>query len=121
MTVSSEVIGKTIPILPAIDLTQTLTFYEQLGFSVRRRYPDYAIVARGEMELHFSQFDEDHRHVAEHSGCYLRVSDARALYEEFRAKGVSGLGPLEEKPWGMREFPVIDPSGVLLRIGQPLS
>ena len=25
---------------------------------------------------------------------------------------------LEDKPWGMREFAVIDPDGSLLRIGQ---
>jgi uncharacterized glyoxalase superfamily protein PhnB len=28
--------------------------------------------------------------------------------------------PLAERPWGMREFAVIDPNGSLLRIGAPI-
>jgi uncharacterized glyoxalase superfamily protein PhnB len=29
--------------------------------------------------------------------------------------------PPEDKPWGMREFAVVDPDGSLLRIGTPVA
>jgi hypothetical protein len=35
-------------------------------------------------------------------------------------KGIPRLDALADKPWGMREFAIIDPDGNLLRIGQTL-
>jgi catechol 2,3-dioxygenase-like lactoylglutathione lyase family enzyme len=113
---------KAIPILPARDLDETVAFYERLGFGLVRRYPHhgYAIVSRGSMELHF--FHDDHVDPAHsHAGCYLRVEDARSVHDEWRQGGVERLSALEEKPWRMREFAVVDPSGNLLRVGQPLN
>jgi catechol 2,3-dioxygenase-like lactoylglutathione lyase family enzyme len=112
---------QVIPILPARDLDETLAFYARLGFALKRRYAHhrYAIVLRGASELHFSEHghaDPGHSH----AGFYLRVSDARAVHEEWRAGGAEGLSAVEDKPWRMREFSVVDPSGNLLRIGQPL-
>ena len=48
------------------------------------------------------------------------VTDSRAfighaLRPICASKGVPRLEPLEEKPWGLREFAVIDPDGNLLR------
>lgn len=117
----AKVTGRAIPILPSLDLDQTLAFYERLGFAVRFRQtePDvYAIVRRGEIEIHFWGCAE--RYIAEHSACYIRVSDADALHEEYRRHGIERLPPVEDKPWGMREFHLIDPSGNLIRIGHPL-
>lgn len=113
--------GKAIPTLPTLDLDETLGFYARLGFGVafRQTEPDvYAIVRRDEIEIHFWGCSD--RHVAENSGCYVRVEDAQALFDEFRGKGIERLGAIDDRPWGMREFHVIDPSGNLLRIGHAL-
>ena len=113
--------GKAIPTLPARDLDETVAFYQRLGFALARRYPEhgYAVVSRGAIELHF--FAHDHVDAGHsHTGCYLRVDDARALYDEWRQSGVEGVTGLEDKPWRMREFALVDPSGNLLRVGQPL-
>jgi catechol 2,3-dioxygenase-like lactoylglutathione lyase family enzyme len=112
---------QVIPILPVRGLDETLAFYARLGFALKRRYPHhgYAIVVRGESELHFSEHrhaDSDHTH----AGCYLRVRDARALHQEWLAGGAEGLSAVDDKPWRMREFSVVDPSGNLVRVGQPL-
>jgi uncharacterized glyoxalase superfamily protein PhnB len=48
------------------------------------------------------------------------VEDAEALYSEFAAFGLVNLHPIEEKPWGMKEFAIIDPHGNLIRIGQEI-
>jgi catechol 2,3-dioxygenase-like lactoylglutathione lyase family enzyme len=115
------VAGKAIPTLPARDLDETIAFYARLGFALERRYPEhgYAVLSRGAMELHF--FAHDHVDPGHsHAGCYLRVDDAGALHAEWATSGVQPLSAVEDRPWRMREFAVVDPSGNLLRVGQPL-
>ena len=54
---------------------------------------------------------------------YLRVADVQSIYEAVSVLGLPSTGiprvvALEDKPWGLREFAVVDPDGNLLRIGQ---
>ena len=112
-----------IPTLPARDMDETLAYYDRLGFRLRNRFNefggDYAIVVRGDLELHFfGHAGIDPRE--SYGGCYLRVMDVDALFAELQGNGVECLSTLEDKPWGLREFAIVDPSGNLLRIGQPL-
>lgn len=116
---------RAIPVLPSRCLNDTLTFYRQLGFEgVIHRHGDYAIVTRGTLELHF--FTHRHLRPADSSaGCYLRVTDVESLYRAFAPAGLPRSGIprqdiLEDKPWGMREFAIVDPDGTLIRIGQRL-
>ncbi|MEO6004587.1 MAG: VOC family protein [Opitutus sp.] len=46
----------------------------------------------------------------------LDVSDADAEHARLRAAGVQIVAPLEDKPWGDRQFVVRDPNGVLIAI-----
>lgn len=113
-----------IPTLPCRSVGATTEFYRQLGFQGGAHEFDsnYAIFTRGAIELHFFT----HRELVpaeSSSGCYIRVRDVQSLYEAFSASGlpVRGLprmSHLEDKPWGLREFAVVDPDGNLLRIGQ---
>jgi len=53
------------------------------------------------------------------------VADVNALSRAFAAAALPGAGiprldAVADKPWGMREFAVVDPDGNLLRIGQAL-
>lgn len=115
-----------IPILPGRVLAKTLGFYERLGFEGRivGEADDYAILTRGEVELHF--FAHPELDPAESfAGCYIRVNDVQALYQAFALaalprRGIPRMDALEDKPWGMREFAVVDDDGNLLRIGQVL-
>lgn len=114
-----------IPILPSTDLDRTTEFYAQLGFAVAGRYPapdDYLIVRRDGIELHFWQAGDivPDRSIA---ACYLRVHDVDALLNDWRqaglpAQGIPRLSGVEDKPWGMREFHIVDHDGTLLRVGQ---
>lgn len=115
-----------IPILPARSLKSTLAFFEQLGFSgeILGAADDYAIVTRGGIEIHFFV----HTGVIpseSFAGCYIRVGDVDTLYQAFSHAGLPRLGiprmdRLENKPWGMKEFAVVDEDGNLYRIGQVL-
>ncbi|HEX2726162.1 MAG TPA: VOC family protein [Beijerinckiaceae bacterium] len=115
------------PILPARDFEQTAQFYEALGFAVASLYqpPDaYLIMRRGDVELHFFPHAELDP-ATSICGCYIRTGEVDVVYEAFAraglpATGIPRLTPLSERPWGMREFAVIDPNGSLLRIGAPL-
>ncbi len=115
-----------IPILPSRCLPDTLAFYQRLGFSGEILGDDggYAILTRGSLELHF--FAHPELIPAEScAGCYLRLADVAALYQDFQKAGLPNEGipritEPEDKPWGMREFAVLDPNGNLLRIGQEL-
>jgi catechol 2,3-dioxygenase-like lactoylglutathione lyase family enzyme len=113
-----------IPILPCRSVSATTEFYRRLGFEGGAHAFDqnYAIFKRGPIELHFFAHP---RLVAAESwaGCYIRVSDVQTLYEAGLAMGLPDSGipridPLEDKPWGLKEFAVVDPDGNLLRIGQ---
>lgn len=115
-----------IPQLPARSMERTLAFYRRLGFDTEIVSPngDYAIADRGSLEIHF--FAHYPLVPAESAfGCYLRVSDVDALHADFAKAGLPDAGipritAIEDKPWGMREFAVVDEDGSLIRIGQVL-
>jgi len=114
-----------IPILPSRSLPETLAFYRRLGFEGRiHSHGDYAILTRWTVELHFFTHREL-RPDESSAGCYLRVSDVESIYCAFALaslprKGIPRQSVLENKPWGMREFAIVDSDGNLLRIGQVL-
>lgn len=121
--------GIAIPILPARDLTETRAFYERLGFETRGWWPQtfggYAILVRGDLRMHFFAFDKISPST-NYGQCYWHVEDVDALYAECRAAGLPSSGtprmaPLENRPWGMREFAFSDPNGNLVRVGQPIA
>lgn len=115
-----------IPQLPSRAMDRTMDFYRKLGFDGRIASPagDYAIFERGTLEVHFFM----HRALvpAESAfGCYFRVQNVDSLFLAFSkanlpSTGIPRITQLEDKPWGMREFAIIDEDGSLIRIGQEL-
>jgi catechol 2,3-dioxygenase-like lactoylglutathione lyase family enzyme len=113
-----------IPILPCRSVSETVAFYKQVGFEGGPHESDsnYAILRRGAVELHFFA----HRDLVpaeSFAGCYIRVRDVEEIYRAFSPcrlprTGIPRMHLLEDKPWGLREFAVVDPDGNLLRIGQ---
>lgn len=107
--------ARCIPVLASLDIEESRRFYvEQLGFFVEC-FDDYLIVKREQMEIHFWLAKD--RIFPEHTSCYIRGGQVPALYEEYRARGVSRLSGFEVRPWNMKEFYIRDPHGNLLRFG----
>ena len=115
-----------IPILPSRSLSSTLAFYGRLGFEgeILGAGDAYAILTRGDLEIHFFLHTEL---VPAESwvGCYLRVADVEPLYKACLAaglplRGIPRMDAIENKPWSMREFAIVDEDGNLLRVGQVL-
>jgi catechol 2,3-dioxygenase-like lactoylglutathione lyase family enzyme len=113
-----------IPTLPCRSVSATVAFYKRLGFEggPHEFNAEYAILRRGAVELHF--FAHKELVPAESSaGCYIRVKDVKNVYNAFSSSklprtGIPRMDVLEDKPWGLREFAVVDVDGNLLRIGE---
>jgi catechol 2,3-dioxygenase-like lactoylglutathione lyase family enzyme len=111
-----------IPTLPARDLSEAVAFYAALGFvcSFRQDAPDgYAIVRHADgREVHlFLHTTVDP--LANYAGCYWRVADVEAVHRSAIAAGLPVPSEPSDRVWRMREFHLVDPSGNLIRIGQP--
>lgn len=113
-----------IPTLPCRSVSATVDFYTRLGFEggAHEFNSEYAILRRGTVELHF--FTHTALVPAESfSGCYIRVIDVESVYRSMSSSrlpssGIPRMDTLQNKPWGLREFAVVDTDGNLLRIGQ---
>jgi catechol 2,3-dioxygenase-like lactoylglutathione lyase family enzyme len=116
---STEFIS-AVPIIPAREVEQSAAWYrEQLGFTVFHTENEYGIVGRGETWIHFwgpSGIPP------EKSGTMIRVGvrGIDELYVHCQAEEiVHPKAPLEEKPWGFREFAVTDHDGNLVTFFEP--
>lgn len=98
----------------------TKEFYlNQLSFELISDYGDYMLLKKDEIELHF--FDFKSLNPLENYGqVYIRVSEIDHLYTALIDNGISihPNGKLEIKPWGQKEFSLLDPDHNLLTFGQ---
>lgn len=110
------------PKLPMRDKAITLAYYlEELGFSLVGDYDDYVMVERDTVEIHFFQFP-DLDPTTNYGQVYIRTTHIDALYAQWMAAGIAihPNGPLRAKPWGQREFALLDPDNNLLTFGQAI-
>lgn len=109
------------PILSVNDLAQSIDFYRHtLGFDLAWSWgepPDQA-VCQGDVEIMLTQ-----RAGAKPAGAahvYLGVSGIDAYYAALVDAGVTIVVPIADRPYGMRDFRIADPSGNELSIGQAI-
>jgi catechol 2,3-dioxygenase-like lactoylglutathione lyase family enzyme len=116
--------AEVIPTLPSRSLPATIAFYARLGFEGELIGDGYAILSRGPIEFHFFPHPELKPDEC-YSGCYVRMDNVDGLHTEFLTadlpdRGIPRLERVEDKPWGMREFALLDNDGNLLKFGQVL-
>ena len=111
------------PKLPMRDQAVTRDFYvSKLGFQqAGNDYDGYLMVQKDSIQMHFFLFkDLDPK---ENDGqVYIRTNDIDGLYHELLDKKISihPNGHLQLKPWGQKEFSLLDPDNNLLTFGQNL-
>jgi catechol 2,3-dioxygenase-like lactoylglutathione lyase family enzyme len=118
LAVASGFVAPT-PIFATVNMDASRRFYEAAGFEVDAYDDGYAFVLRGGREvLHLarSEIVEPGRNAA---ACYINTPEADAWHVAWSVADLP-VGEIADRPWGMREFEVIDPSGNLLRIGRNL-
>ncbi len=107
------------PKLPMLAPETTRSFYvDKLQFSLLGDYSDYLIFKKDEVELHFFLFPG--LNPADNYGmCYIRTSSIEEFYQSCLDHNiVAKQGQLEERPWGQREFSIVDVNGNLLTFGE---
>lgn len=110
--------------LPAKDYELSLRFYADLGFTVVKESDDMAFVYAGRCSFLLQKFYN--KEFAENLMMHLMVEDVDAWWQHVDAQqlatkyGVS-VGVPEDRPWGIRDFTINDPAGVLWRVGQDIS
>jgi catechol 2,3-dioxygenase-like lactoylglutathione lyase family enzyme len=102
-------------------LDESLAFYEKrLGFSRDFVYEGfYASVSRDRAVIHLKcapklEAERAHRRSEEHLDAFLIVSGVDELHAELAGRGAPIVKPLEQRPWGARDFYVEDPDGYIL-------
>ena len=110
------------PKLPMRDKDLTKEFYlNNLSFKVLGDYDGYLILGRDNIQIHFFEFKE--LNPKENYGqVYIRTNDIDTLYQSFIDKKTSihPNGHLGAKPWGQKEFSILDPDANLLTFGQSI-
>ena len=110
------------PKLPMRDKTATTDFYiKKLGFRNvgSNDYDGYLMLEKDNIQIHFFEFTaldpkENYGQV------YIRTNDIDNLYQSLSDNKVSihPNGRLQIKPWGQKEFSLLDPDNNLLTFGQ---
>jgi catechol 2,3-dioxygenase-like lactoylglutathione lyase family enzyme len=102
-------------VLASLDIERSAAFFEsRLGFTkIYVEQGVYGVVNRGQVQIHFWACND--KRIAEATGCRVQVSAVGALYERCRTENiVHPNAPLQSKPWGTKEFAVLDPDGNLV-------
>jgi catechol 2,3-dioxygenase-like lactoylglutathione lyase family enzyme len=124
-----------VPVLPVRDIGKAAGFYkERLGFAIDHVDEGYAILVRDRIAIHlWAATDGSWRgrvgdnpvvsgaetFLAGTASCRVHVDDAAALCERYREAGVlHPNGALSDKPYGLREFAVLDLDGNLITFFQ---
>jgi hypothetical protein len=112
------------PKLPMRDKTATKDFYiNKLDFEVfgSADYSEYLMVQRDHIQIHFFEFKgldpkENYGQV------YIRTDQIDRLYQTMLDKKlkIHPAGHLQTKPWGQKEFSMLDPDNNLLTFGQKI-
>ena len=110
------------PKLPMRDKKVTRAFYaNNLGFKDfgSADYDGYLMIEKDQIQIHFFEFKtldpkENYGQV------YIRTDHIEDFYQSLldNKTQIHLNGPLEMKPWGQKEFSILDPDNNLLTFGQ---
>jgi predicted enzyme related to lactoylglutathione lyase len=111
------VLERAAPVLGADDISAAINYYRSvLGFAEgwkRGSPPVIAQVGRDDVEVHLTR-----RVGTATSSVYLYVQGVDAYHAEVKARGGNIVEPIGDRPGGMRDFVVRDPSGNSLAFGE---
>lgn len=119
-TVDTLRLESVSPVFHVSDVAAALAFYcEGLGFAVAWKWGEpatHASVCRGSVSISLA-LDARKAGTGE---AYIEVSGIDDYHQELVTRGVS-LGDLADRPYGMRDFAVIDRSGNRIVFGQAVA
>lgn len=110
------------PKLPMRNINVTKDYYtNQLGFEIfgNHHSTDYLMLQKDNIQIHF--FEHNTLNPLENYGqVYIRVNNIEQFYQSLLDKNVAihPNGQLATKPWGQKEFSLLDPDHNLLTFGE---
>lgn len=112
------------PKLPMRDKSITRGFYsKKLGFKVfgSTDFEGYLMMEKDQIQIHFFEFKELEPN-ENYGQVYIRTTNIEEFYNSLLEMGttIHPNGTLEIKPWGQKEFSVLDPDNNLLTFGQSI-
>jgi hypothetical protein len=107
--------------VPAADFALSKKFYLALGFEIPWSSDDLAYVRHESVSFLLQSYNQPD--FAAHFMMSLQVNNVDDWYAHVLACGVVErfgirIQPPQDQPWGMRDFPMSDPGGVLWRVAQ---
>ena len=121
MSLSHLTVTEIKAFVPARDFELSKQFYKDIGFTMASDGGGVAYFHFGDASFLLQDFFE--KALAENLMMHLLVEDVDAWWNHIQKTGVAAkyklrVTNIELQPWRMRDFCLIDPSGVLWRIGQ---
>jgi predicted enzyme related to lactoylglutathione lyase len=105
--------------LPVSDLAASLSFYEPAGFRVERATANFAALRWGETYL-FLTVRQGAAAGAHPANIRVVVEDLDVRYAGARARGCLVRHEPMDRPYGLRDFTIVDPDGYELRFATPI-
>lgn len=110
--------------IPAKDFDISKRFYRDMGFTQASDTQGVAYFYHGQCSFLLQDFYE--QKLAENLMMHLLVEDIHAWHEQLVSSSIADkydvvISDVTEQPWGMLDFVMHDPSGVLWRIGQNIT
>lgn len=108
--------------VPSKDFELSQQFYRDLGFTVEWSNDGLAFLRHGLSKFLLQKYYV--KEFAENLMMHLLVDDVDAWWAQVTNQNIASrygvrASPPERRPWGIRDFVIFDPSGVLWRIGEP--
>jgi catechol 2,3-dioxygenase-like lactoylglutathione lyase family enzyme len=112
------------PKIPMRDKIKTKEYYiSKLGFRDigAEDYDGYLMLKKDNVEIHFFEF-KDLDPGENYGQVYIRTNDIEGYYKFLQDNNVKihPNAPLQIKPWGQKEFSLLDPDNNLLTFGEAL-
>ena len=105
------------PVLQVGDLNRSLKYYtEVLGFAEEFRFGEYAGVKNGEAILHLCAHTIHQRPVGGGTA-FIFCDEVNDYFEQIKKNGAMVKVEPEDRPYGMRDFVILDPDGNHLSFG----
>jgi catechol 2,3-dioxygenase-like lactoylglutathione lyase family enzyme len=108
---------QALPALPFDDVPAAIAYYrDTLGFRINYQQDDLGVMDRDRITVLLIARTERHKGIGSFTAY---VAQADALYAELESKGARLEGPPVSRPWGLRDFTVLDPEGNRIMFAQP--